>query len=276
MARTIAQIQADIIATIQADATLSSINSPSATAIWRLWTWVVAVAIAALENLWDAFRVEIQDEIARRKPHTLRWYQQKALDFQYGSALVDGQDYYDNSALTPDEVTDQKIIAQAAATEENDRLIVKVAKEVAGELEPLDSTEQDAVTDYFNEIKDAGVRMTIRSFDADKLRLTIDLYYEPTILGPSGARLDGTDNDPVGNAVRNFLRSLRFDGVFVKAHLVDALQAIEGVYVPEIRQAQAAKFDVATFTTIDIQYQPYSGFLRLYDDVDLHITYIER
>jgi predicted peroxiredoxin len=277
MARTIAQIQADIISSVQADPALSTLTSPSATAIWRAWTYVVAVAIATLENLWDVFRAETLDEIARRKPHTLRWYQQKALDFQYGSALVEGQDFYDNSALTPDQIAAQKIIAQAAASEENDRLIVKVAKEVSGELEPLDSTEYDAVADYFAEIKDAGVRLTLRSFNADKLLLTMDIYYEPTILGPSGARLDGSDNEPVQGAIRNYLRSLAFDGRFVKSHLVDALQNVEGVYVPEVRVCLAAKYDVATFTTVDIEYRPYSGFLRLYDEsTDLNLTFIER
>lgn len=277
MARTIAQIQAEIIATVQADPVLSGINSPSATAIWRAWTYVVAVAIATLENLWDIFRAEIIDEISRRKPHTLRWYRQKALEFQYGSALVDGQDFYDNSLLTPDQVAAQKIIAQAACIEENDRLIIKVAKEVSGELEPLDSTEQDAIRDYFTEIKDAGVRFTLRSFNADKLVLNIDLYYEPTIIGPDGARLDGTDNEPVQKAVRDYLRNLEFDGRFIKSRLVDNLQAVEGVYVPEVRLAQAARFDVLTFTTIDIEYRPYSGFLRLYDEsTDLNITFIER
>lgn len=275
MARTIAQIQTEIITSIQNDATLSGINSPSATAIWRRWTWVVAVAIAALENLYDAFRSEIDTELATRKPHTLRWYQSKALEFQYGSDLVEGQDYYDNSSLTPDQITAQQIVVQSAATEENDRVIVKVAREVSDELEPLTTPQYDAVVQYFADVKDAGVKLEVRSFAADKLKLVIDVYYDPLVLGATGARLDGTNATPVKDAAKAFLRDLPFDGRFVKSYFVDALQAVDGVVIPEVRTCQATKFDNPALSTVDVTYQPYSGFLRIYNDVDLTLNYIE-
>lgn len=274
MARTIEQIQAEIIAAKEADANLSALTSGSATAIWRLITRVVAKAIVTMEVLFDSFKLDVDSAIATLKPHTARWYQQKALDFQYGYSLVDGQDYYDNSALTVDQIAASKIVSNAAVTDTPGQLVVKVNKTVSGVLTPLATAEYNAVVSYLAEIKDAGIRISVLTFNADKLKLVIDCYYDPIILGPTGARLDGSSNTPVKDAINNFLLTLPYNGVFVKAHLVDAIQAVDGVFVPEVRSCLAARFDNASFTGVDIQYAPYSGFLRIYNDADLVINYI--
>ena len=99
MARTITEIQEEIIAAVQADAVLSGATSDSATAIWRLWTRVVATAVWALEVIYDAFRIDLLEQVAALRPHTLRWYQERANAFQYGSDLPDGLDEYDNSGF---------------------------------------------------------------------------------------------------------------------------------------------------------------------------------
>lgn len=274
MARTIEEIQAEIIAAKDADANLSALNSGSATAIWRLITRIVAKAIVTLETLYDSFRLDVDTALATLKPHTAKWYQQKALSFQYGDSLVEGEDYYDNTGVDVDTVAAKKIVSNAAVQDTSGLLVVKVNKTVSGALEPLSTPEYNAVVAYLGEIKDAGVRISVLTFNADKLKLTIDLYYDPLILGPTGARLDGSSATPVKDAINSFLLKLPFDGTFVKAHLVDAIQSVDGVFVPEVRSCLAARFDNSSFSSVDIQYAPYSGFLRIYNDVDLTINYI--
>lgn len=276
MARTITQIQSEIIAAMQADAALSGLTSTSATAIWRLWTYIVATAIWAHESLWDSFKVELTETAANLKPHTLRWYRNKALAYQHGATLVDGEDTYDNEGLDPADIDAQKIIKQAAVTETPDGLLtVKVAKEVGGDLTPLTVGETTAVTSYFNEIKDAGVVLAVRSVNADRLRIEVDVYYDPTILSATGERLDGSSDTPVQDAAKAYLRNLPFDGEFVKARLVDAMQAVEGVNVPEIRLCMARRNDDPSFGNVDVFYQPFSGFLKFYDaGTDLVLNFI--
>lgn len=279
MARTIAQIQAQIIANVEADATLSQLTSPSAVAIWRLWTYVVAVAMWTLETLFDVHKAEVQDALDSQKNYRLRYYVTKSLEFQYGSDLVEDQDYYDNSLLTPAQIEAQQIIAQAAAVEDTatNKVTVKVAKEVSGELEPLDTAEYDAFEAYVAEIKPAGVNVEILSFNADKIKVTVDVFYDPLVLNSTGARIDGTDSDPVGNAARAFLRTgMTFNGLFIVEKFRDALQAVDGVFVPMIRSVQATRFDNASFTVVDVTYQPYSGFLRFFNDADLTLNFIEQ
>lgn len=276
MARTISEIQSEIIATMSADTTLSGLSSTSATAIWRLWTYIVATALWAHESLWDAFKLDVTELAADLKPHTLRWYRNKALAYQHGYSLVPGEDYYDNTGIDPDVVADSKIIAQAAVAETPDGLLtIKVAKDVGGDLVPLSLGEVAAVNSYLQEIKDAGVILSVRSVNADRLRVQIDVYYDPTVLSSTGERLDGSAATPVQDAAKAHLRNLPFDGEFVKAHLVDAIQAVDGVNVPEIRLCQARRDDDPSFSGVDVFYQPFSGFLKFYTPgTDLVLNFI--
>ncbi len=275
MARTIAEIQAEIIASKTADADLAVINSSSASAIWRRWTWVVAIAIAAHENLFDLFAKEISEEIARMKPHNPRWYRGKALSFQYGYNLVDGEDFYDNTSLTSAQILASQVVKYAAVREEGETLVIKIARDVAGEITPLTNDQVASATAYFNEIKDAGVKLSVRSFAADRLVLNIDLVYDPLILGANGQRLDGSADTPVVDAINAHLKTQPFDGLFVKSKLVDAIQVVDGVFIPEIRLCQATRSGNPALQTIDLYYSPYSGFLRV-DEADLTINYIPK
>ncbi len=275
MARSISEIQTQIIAAVQADTTLSGLSSTSVTAIWRLWTFVVATAIWTLEVLFDAFKSEVTELVAAQKAHTLRWYQTKALAFQLGGTLGAGSDVYNNTGLTDDQVTAQKIVTNAAVSEVDNQLIIKVAKTVSGELQPLESGEITAITTYLTEIKDAGVKLILRSVAADRLKVVVDVYYDATVLSSTGARLDGTSSTPVQEAAKAFLLELPFDGQFVKSHLVDKLQAVDGVIVPEIRLCQARRNDDPSFSAVDVFYQPFSGFLKYYTpSTDLILNFI--
>jgi len=274
MARTIIEIQQEIIDAKNASASLDNLNSTSAVAVWRIWTFIVATAIWTLEKLYDAHLALVRDTLAKDKSHTLRWYQNKALLFQYGSALPDGDDVYDNTGLTDTQISDQQIIKYAAAVESNGIVTAKAAKEGNGELEPLELAEYNAFNSYMLELKDAGVKLQCISFDGDKLKLTMAIEYDPQVIDANGARVDGSDPTPVKNAIENYLRNLPFNGLFRIDKLVDALQVVDGVIIPTVLIAQAAKNDVNDFVFVNIQYQPYSGFLRIWDDADLEINYI--
>lgn len=278
MARTIQEIQNEIITRFQTEPELSDINSGSAFSFWRLITRIVAVSIATLENLFDAHKAEVQSIVSNLRPRTLKWYQQAALNFQYGADLPEGEVYYDNTGVDVDVVESQKIVAQAAATPNvSSGILIKVATQLGTDLVPLSAAEFTSFEAYVNEIKDAGVDVELRNVNADKLKLTVDVYYDPLVINSQGQRIDGTNNTPVQTDIKNYLRELDFTGTFVKAHLVDSLQSVEGVYVPEVRLCQAARNDSANFVTVDIQYQPFAGYLRFEDEnTDLVINFINQ
>lgn len=273
MARTITAIQNEIIAQVQADPVLSTqLTSTSRVAIWRLFARVVATAIWTLDNLIDLFRMEVDNTIRTLKPHSLLWYSNKAKDFQFGYNLPPDSDVYDNTGEDPQDVEDSKIVAFAAVVEQGRGLRLKIAKEVLGDLSPLNSTELDAFEEYMRRIKDAGVRLNITSTAADNLIIDLYIFYNPLVLNNLGQRLDGTDNTPVQNAVQNYLRNLPFNGVFLLQDLTDALQRVEGVRTVFINFAQA-RFGSLPFQSFSIRYQPDSGYLRFAVPEHLMVTF---
>jgi hypothetical protein len=275
MARTIAEIEQSIITSMQSDSVLSAhLTSTSKVALFRLVARIAATASWTVEVLFDTLKIEINEIIAKLKPHTLRWYATKALAFQYGYNLPLDSDVYDNSLLTEEEIDESKIIKYVAVTEGNDkRLRIKVVTETDGALAPIEAGPLAAFAEYMALIKDAGVKLQIDSLDADKLKLSVKIFYNPLILNADGERLDGSDSQPIQKAIDTFLKNQPFNGVFVLAFLVDALQKVDGVVIPHIVDCQTA-YGALPFTSVNVQYLPDAGYLRFEDPSDLTLEFV--
>ncbi len=274
MARTITEIQNELIAQVQVNATLAPLlNSTSKTAIWRLLTFVIATSVWTLETLFDIFKQDIDEKIAALKPHSLRWYAEKAKAFQYGYNLVVEADYYDNTGIADDVVEASKLVDYSAVVEKERGLRIKVATTVADDLAPLSNLQLTAFIAYMQRVKDAGVKLEITSTVSDSLKLTLDLYYNPLVLNSNGQRLDGEVSEPVQNATKSYLKNLPFNGVFVLQKLVDELQKVDGVNIVDIISAQA-KYGALAYQSFSVKYVPDAGYLRFVDNADLIINFI--
>ena len=162
MARTIEQIQNEILKAKETEASLNGLNSTSKVAIWRLWVYITAFVIWTLEKIFDEHKKEVSEALSELKPHTARWYRNKALAFQYGFDLRSETDLFDNTGKSKEENENSKIIKYSAVTEveTESRLIVKIATEQGGELQPISVGQKASFDAYINEIRDAGVRIT--------------------------------------------------------------------------------------------------------------------
>lgn len=270
MARTIAAIQQQIIDTKNADPSLSAYAwSDSKVAIWRLWTYVTAVCIWTLENLFDYHKTEVSNILATQKPHTLQWYVHKAKLFQFGDTLPPNTDTYPTLSTDPAVA----IVKYAAAVELANMVRIKVAKENSGILESLSVGELAAFRGYMSRIKDAGVRLQLTSGNPDNLQLALSVYYDPLVLSSTGARLDGAATTPVMDAVNTFLANLPFNGVFVLNELIVALQAIDGVKIGYVLSAQA-NYAATPYIPITIKYTPDAGYMALDESYfNTNVTY---
>ncbi|MBV8255009.1 MAG: hypothetical protein JO154_20580 [Chitinophaga sp.] len=276
MARTIEQIQSLIVDKVNNTPDLKLLNSVSKTSIFRLFIYVVAFCQWTLDQLFDLHKQEVSDLISKMKPHSLKWYAEKAKRFQYGFNLPAESDTYDNTGIPNDQVEASKIVHFCAIVEQPDsRGVVSLRVKAATKKDDLDTLDKDqliAFTKYMNTVKDAGVRLIVSSDRADDLRMKIDVYYNPLVLGSNGSRLDGTDSDPVRTAIREYLMSLPFNGSLVLAYLTDALQKVDGVVIPQIIRAEA-RYGNLPYKSIDLMYQPDAGYVRIWsekDDLDIN------
>lgn len=260
MARSIATIQAAIAADRTARAELAGLTSPSATAIYKLIEYVVAVCLWAHETLWDRFRADVDAVIAAAPAGTAVWYAARALEFQLGDVLTvlpNGKPGY--AAGT----TGAKIIVRATA-KENDltgKLFIKVAQAgtAPGTLAAIedgpglnDPKPYTQVKGYFARIRFAGTRLEVVSLNADRLRVTGNVYYDPLLDVP-------TFKAVVIAAVQGYLAGLDFDGLVYVAKLEDAIQAVPGVKDVQLLTVQARSGN--NFFPVTRVYETAAGYI---------------
>lgn len=260
MARTIAEIQAALLAAKAAESDLNDLTSTSSTAVWRLWIYIVAVCTYAHEVLFDSHKAEVTALIAAERAHTEAWYIALAKKFQFGYSLpVDSGEYAAVDA-------DAQIITGAATKEVAiggvSVLRVKVAKTVSGAFAELDAPELTAFAAYMERVKDAGVHLSCTSQEGDDLQLELDLYYDPLVLDSDGARLDGTATSPVMDAIKVFLGELPFNGELILNRLRRAIEDVDGIVIAEITLAQA-QFGGGGFDAFTVKNIPDAGYYLL-------------
>ena len=277
MARTIQEIQTFILQAKAQEPALNELNSTSKVAIWRLWVYIIAVAIWSLEKLFDQHRADIDKRLAELKPHTARWYRSKALAFQYGFDLLPDSDKFNNQGHTEEAIEAGKIVKYSAVIESKNegRLIVKIAGEQGEQLQPITDAQKQAFEAYLQEIKDAGVRLSVVNYQPDILHLQMKIVYDPLVLDSNGQSILHATH-PVEKAIKSYLKRLPFNGELVLAHLIDALQQAEGVKIPHLVLAQSKNItsggSYGDFETIEISKIPTAGYFTIDNFND--ITYV--
>lgn len=280
MARTIAEIKKEITDTFMADDVVRErygiaegatfAETFSKVSIENILFHVHAVRVWALERLFDEHVDEVTDIAERKRPHTLQWYRDKALAFQYGCELSDDSAVYDNTGMTDEEVEATMIVKKCSAQTTfavRPTIQVKVAKED----DPLDETEMTAFRSYMSKIADAGLRVVCISGEPDRLALNLRVVYDPMVLDSDGVRLvDGSE--PVKEAIAEHLGGLPFNGVFYPRLLERDLMALEGVRVAHITSARAGKYG-GDLSEVEEAYEPFSGTIQCDTNNDLSVTY---
>jgi len=277
MARTIQEIQELIYQAKAQEPALNELNSTSKVAIWRLWVYIIAVAIWSLEKLFDLHRADIDKRLAELKPHTARWYRSKALAFQYGFDLLTDSDKFNNTGHTEEQIEASKIVKYSAVVESPNegRLIVKIAGEQGEQLQPITDAQKQAFEAYLQEIKDAGVRLSVVNYQPDVLHLQMKIVYDPLVLDSNGQSIIHATK-PIETAIKDYLKRLPFNGELVLAHLIDELQQAEGVRIPHLVLAQSKHIgtngNYGAFEAIEISKIPTAGYFTIDNFND--ITYV--
>ncbi len=254
MARTINTIYSDIITAKNAEPALINLDSSSSTAVYKLIAYIVATAIFVVETAFDLFRSEIDGIIASKTPGTLLWYRSAFLAFQFGYPLI-----YFSGKLGYSELDDSaKIITQCSVKEAADGLVIKIAKDVNGNLQPLTLEEENAFIAYVSRIKFAGTHTRVINIPANKLMMSGYVYYDPLILNADGtSKLDGSR--PVDDAVHSYLRQLPFDGRLKKSALMDIVCSTLGVFDFRLINLKS-KYSTYSYIDILVSHVPEAGY----------------
>jgi len=220
MARTIEQIQAGIIADIQATPELAEANSTSRRAIWRLFAFVQASAILLLEQIIDVFTTENDLKISKAIPATASWLNAKVLEFQYSATNPQIVQLVNFAPVYPVIDASLRLISRCSVvTTISNQVIIKVAKNDPPVA--LTTTELSSLQSYINNIGIVGVSYNCQSLTADKIHIEAEIYFD----GQYSTVISGT----VENAINNFLANLSFNGNLKVSDIEFAIRNVVGV-----------------------------------------------
>lgn len=247
--------------------TLTGADSTSKVAVWRLWVWIISFVIWLHEKI-----VEANAENSR--PHNIPWYKEQCLNFHDGLPLVwkDGQFKYDLTGVSDAE--ERKIIDRVAVLESNDgELVIKIATDNAGSIEPVTAPQLVRFTAYMQQIKDAGNQLRIINQTPDLLKITLTVYVDPLVIDLVTGKLLTVAEEvyPVKQAVDDYLANLEFNGAFVREFLRDKMQSASGVKLPIINDVQW-KYSTFPFASINQWKVPEAGYFKI-ETGDLVINY---
>jgi len=253
---------------------LQDLTSTSKVAIWRLFLYVVAFGNHVIEVLHDRHVAEVTALKYTLITGTIRWYQQKAKEFQYGDALTwNGAQY----VYTPID-TDAQIVKRAAVIASGGITRIKVAKLDSDGITPiaLTSAENVSFTSYMQSIAFAGINIIVISTSADDIIVNAVIYYDPLVMTPTGELIGSTGVFPARDAITSYISNLPFNGVFNKTELVDALQLAKGVIDPVLGDL-SARYGSNAFAAVGDNYTAFAGHMTIDSSNPLSgtLTYIE-
>jgi hypothetical protein len=255
MARTIKIIQESIIASLNPQ---GNKLSDSASAEWRLWTYIVAVAIHAFEVVLDLFTAEIEVVVRNIPPGTDRWYAEMCRRFQFGHQL---KSHPKTAVLYYEQDDPAARIVKAAAVNTVDRTIyVKAAKtDETGHYIPLSADEMRELFNYMTEVAFAGYHPNIISHYPDVVKYDIEVFYDPS------SPVTVIDKN-VAWAMELFKAEVDFDAKFYPYALAKAIGKVEGVVTVEIHYIGVRSFDAEEYTEVDIVGELSAGYFEYAED----------
>lgn len=257
MARSIEIIQAEIMAQISADPNLTVLTANvSSVAVFRLFSYCIAVAINTFEQLQDIWKAEVQAVADATPTATPLWWQAQLFKFQYDDTVPQ---VLELNGFVPQYVTvdsTKRIITNASVRQDaNTRKVrLKVAKGTLGAREPLATAEQDALKAYVNQIQPAGVVLEVISIPADVCKVVADVYFDAQYI-------ESLVKANVVSAINAYLQNIDFDSVVLKSKIEDAIQAVDGVKAVDLQGFFARQSSGAYTTTIPVRYEAVAGYI---------------
>lgn len=277
MARTIKEIKKGMTDQFMADNTLREAYGITGSATWdntfstvsleNMLLYIVAVCAYSIEVLMDAFRLEVDEQVAQNIVPTTRWYYTQARKFQYGDQLV-----YDEETQQyryAEEDAEKQIVAYCAVKDRGGSIQVMAAKDAGGSPTVLSEVEKTAFASYMNSIKVAGVILDIQSLPADSIQIQATVQVNPQVIGTDGSRLsDGAK--VVEEAIKAYLAAIQYGGTFNKTKCVDAIQNVEGVVDVTLGTVKAKAEAAADYT--EVTGNNYTAIAGCFVPVNLNST----
>ena len=245
--------------------TLSSQLSPLS--IERILMHCYATALHATLGIISHHQQQIQEYISTMQPHTLRWYAHMATLYRHGWTLpANGSPYYTDAGQTPDSIAKAMVVAHAVATEDVEKKQIDIKAHTLsadGQPKPLKDEQLQGLRAYMDQVKDAGILISITSQAADTITLKLTLWVDPALITTDGYSTTDPSARPVEQAITTAIRQLPYDGTLYTAKLMQAVSQVPGVMSWHLAELQAQPHGKPQPHPIKGMDRPLSGYYNL-------------
>lgn len=257
MARTVAEIKKTMTDAFMADATIrekyglkedSTWNgSFSSVSLENIIFFIVAACCHVLESIFELHAKEVEEKISMAVVASVPWYYKMAKAFQYGDSLVLNEDTQQYGYAAIDE--GKQVVKYAAVRDRGTSVQILVSGEKDGKPVALSNSVLTVFKEYMNRVKVAGVVLSIRSKNADKMVIMAKVYVDSLVINSDGTLIsDGSK--PVEEAINAYLANIVYGGTFNKTKLTNAILGVEGVSDVEIGECSYMEDGGTEYTVI--------------------------
>ena len=243
----------------------------SKASIENVLLYIVAYCAHVLEVLFDNVKAEIETEIATKMPGSLQWYVSKLKGFMLDFDFDENTGEFITGGRTESEINAAFVVKHAVALDDNANnvLLLKVATENGGKLQPLKEDAAEKLKAYISRIKYAGVKTELINQEGDTFNCTVKIWYDPL-------QSAATVKSACIKAIEGYIKNLPFNGEYSNMALIDHLQTVSGVKVADFRNATYTENTVDRITKdIDGKIRPYAGYFNI-GTITLNMTAYEQ
>ncbi len=267
MARELEEIQNQILDKIAQEPTLAFINNSSKASYFQRIVYVVAYMIWIHEAI-------VEENNRRRRLHNFDYDKQRALDYQDGVDIIWSGDRGQFEFAPVENPEQRKLVKRCAVGQGSEgEIVIKVAGEQNGELQPLPDDVMVRFQTYMEETKGSGDVLYFVNRPADLLKVEVDVYVDALQLDLDTGKLlsSNEENYPAKEAIYNYLAQLEFNGAFVKQKFENSIEAARGVEIVDLKVLQW-KYGGFDYSNVDLWQIPDAGYFKI---EDLKINYIK-
>lgn len=257
MARTVAEIKKQMTDAFMADAAIREkyglregdtwSGSFSSVSLESIMFFIVAACCHVLEVVFEEYVKMVDDKVSMAVVASVPWYYKMAKAFQYGDSLVLNEDTQQYGYAAIDE--GKQVVKYAAVRDRGTSVQILVSGEKDGKPVALSNSVLTVFKEYMNRVKVAGVVLSIRSKNADKMVIMAKVYVDSLVINSDGTLIsDGSK--PVEEAINAYLANIVYGGTFNKTKLTNAILGVEGVSDVEIGECSYMEDGGTEYTVI--------------------------
>lgn len=257
MARTVAEIKKQMTDAFMADAAIREkyglregdtwSGSFSTVSLESIMFFIVAACCHVLEVVFEEYVKVVDDKVSMAVVASVPWYYKMSKAFQYGDSLVLNEDTQQYGYAAIDE--GKQVVKYAAVRDRGTSVQILVSGEKDGKPVALSNSVLTVFKEYMNRVKVAGVVLSIRSKNADKMVIMAKVYVDSLVINSDGTLIsDGSK--PVEEAINAYLANIVYGGTFNKTKLTNAILGVEGVSDVEIGECSYMEDGGTEYTVI--------------------------